>query len=201
MTALDSAFSAASDVFFDLDGEACTIRRPHTLQLFDGVAITSLLVKTQAEINDTTLVLEAASSARLQGGLPVGIVLVLAGTSYTVQAAVKVVKSSKQITVAILPVIDAQALVGASVTVPGDVSFVGTATAAPRYFTETLSSSAAALIGAPVGTTVFVIERGDLTIELEPSPNGDYIDVSGASQGMVSRVVDSSPEDWEVILS
>ncbi|MCZ6508814.1 MAG: hypothetical protein O7A04_12315, partial [Acidobacteria bacterium] len=153
--------------------------------------ITELLIETQAEANDTQLVLELSGSARFDGEIPEGLVLVLAGTSYTVQAAVKVDKGAKTITPTVSPVVDAQALVGAAVTVPAAASSVGTDSAAPRFMEDVVSSNSAFASRVEVGSKIYGIEKGSLTIELEAGDRGDYIDVSGISMGRVAQVLDS----------
>ncbi len=202
MATSDATFVQSTGMLMDEHGNACSIRRPHTLKLFSGAAITSLLVKTQAEVNDASLVLEAAGSARITGGLPVGIVLVLAGTSYTVQAAASTVPASKQITVTISPVVDAQALVGAVVTVPSEATWSGTSVLAPRYWEN--SAGASTFGGLPVGTRIAVIEKGGNgpAALLDGGTHGDYLDdADGNNLGRITQLIDrSAPGTWQAVI-
>lgn len=201
MSSTDAIWKQNIAAQMDDDGDPCTIRRPHTVSVAGSAPLSSLVLRDPVSINDATITLEHPTPAtRLEGKIPSGLILTLAGTDYTVQADAAIEKAATpSVTVSILPVIVAPSVAGTTVDLAPAALFTGTDSIAPRFWLNVESDTLTG--GSPIVSRVFVIQKGgNAPADLNGGgTDGDFIDdAAGNNLGRIDNVIDDTPGYWQV---
>ncbi len=124
MSLLTDILERTVPIMADLAGNDCTVRRPHTVTRVDrGTVAGNVQVKTTtaAGLASVPIEIDDSGAKEAEGKIPAGTVVVINAVNYTLTSEAEF--ASDAATLAITPVLAAEATAGDAVTLPDQASF------------------------------------------------------------------------------
>lgn len=199
--AIDPLIEAGADLVHSLMGRATSVLRPHTVQRSDrGTVADKFLVKTTTAAGQSSVPCHVfdGSEQTARGTIFQGHVVTINGTDYTLTADASAV--SNVWTLAITPVLDAEATAADAVTLPDVVTFTGF-----TRLDRTIGAQSYNPSGFAAGTKVMEVRPPETLpsgfTSFRSGNEGDLLsDATDGTLGRITQIIDEAPEAVEVVV-